>query len=159
MSQSGNRSVEVILPDENGDALEARFAELNTRILSQEERIATIANEAREWTTEQIQAAITRLEQMEQEHQNLSQTAAQGLENLSNQMTEMRAELTGILTLRSQELQPETDQELVIAEDATPPTVPNGGDGGDTPITANAPDASPSAPEAQAPQPRRIKRI
>lgn len=159
MSQSGNRSVEVILPDENGDALEARFAELNTRILSQEERIATIANEAREWTTEQIQAAITRLEQMEQEHQNLSQTAAQGLENLSNQMTEMRAELTGILTLRSQELQPETDQELVIVEEATPPTVPNGGDGGDTPITANAPDASPSAPEAQAPQPRRIKRI
>lgn len=154
MSQSGNRTVEVVLPDPD-NSIETRIEEINARMLSAEERIATIASEAREWTTEQIQAAITRLETMEQEHQNLRATATQGMENLSDQMTEMRNSLQDLLTRRLPEA-PLVTEETLVAVEETPPVVPRDGEEEGTQTDAPAPDVSQNGPEhRQQPQPKR----
>jgi hypothetical protein len=91
----------------------ADHAAIKHELESIKERLDAVAEEAREWSKTEIQAALSRLE-------NLEATATEGLKNLASQVTEMQTRLRDLLTRKSQEPPTEGDQTIV----ETPPQVP-----------------------------------
>ena len=116
----------------------ALIGELRGRLEGMETRLETVAQEAQQWTKSEIQAAIARLD-------NLEATATTGMENLAEQITQVRQELKDLLTQQLRAQPPEEPQPPEVNPAELPGSAPpDSGDGTQPP--ASAPSASQSEP-------------
>ena len=135
-------------PDENVSALKNEIAEIKGTMTALENSTANLSNEVRQWMTDQLTP-------LKQTVANLEASALTGLENLTEQINQIKADLADLSTQNSPVIQ---EQEVTEVEAVQPPVQPESGEG--TPTPAPVQTASQGEQGNQVPNnPKRKKRV
>lgn len=143
MSAAGTPAVNVEVtapnePSEETETLKRELAELRGKLEAFENSLTNVNEEIRQWLTQQISPLKTTLE-------NLEATATTGMQNLVEQVDNLKADLADLSTRKL----PEAPEEIIKVTEVIPPQAP--------PSEAPA-DPEKTAPQPEAPTPQKRKK-